>query len=564
VDEFSAWTHPPADPGLPAITVDAVVQSQRRLIERLRQLVTHRAEPFDLFYLQPIVAVARYVHLLPASACEQYAGPGGLFRCCLEMAFHCRQAAEGRIFATTDSTESRHALEPRWRYAAFLSGLLCELYGPLSQAVVSDAQGRVWPKFMESLDTWVEQHGIERYFVCWHASSASGGSGAEGAAILGEIVPREQLAWLAAGAPEIVRDVFAIGLGQDAVHSPVLADLVHTVRELVLQAEAGTRRSRYGRLRVGHQLESHLLDALRSRVESGDWPLHNGAAGPWWFGEDGLYLAWPSAAEGVREHVVQLGLQGVPRSAFTLAEMLGKAGVLVPAADGQWLHKLLVSDPKLTDLPVYRTALRFKEAAAILGYTEACCLPRQFSAERVLLSLVRPTEAGLDPAPSAPQGPASLTLAQAAAAEPARTAPSSAVQSIIDLPKARAAAAPEPQAPVLLPSVPAPLVQPRRLGGKHALLQPQLLADWRELFQGGATHLLTGLPGERLAVSEDLLTRHALDLLAVVSQLEHKGLLGRGDWQGRATRIGLLPFADGPKLGFVLNASAAKAWGFFE
>lgn len=558
VDELR---YPPVDPGLPAASIKAIVHSQHGLIERLRQVVVSPIEPFDTYYLRPIEAVARYVHLLPASGFEHFSGPGGLFRLCVEMAFHCRQAADGRIFVPTGSAETRHQLEPRWRYAAFLSGLLCEIYRPLRSAIVTDRNGRPWPKFMESLEDWLDTRRVDRYFITWQAGALTVSGGAEGAAILGEIVPREQLAWLNAGSPGIVREVFSVALGQARGGDSVLGDLVQTMRERILQADALTRRSRYGHLRLGHHLEPHLLDALRSRLASGEWPLHNGIDGPFWYGTDGLYLAWPSSAELLRQYAEAQGLAGVPRSAFTLAELLGQAGLLVPASSGQWLWKLLVSDPGPTRSPVYRTALRFRHPGALFGYLQPSCLPRPFAAQSLLQEPAHPSQEGLGGlcVPSASHAPALLVVP--AVAGPATPQGSGGSPPVRAAGSAGTSGRPPNLASGRRPDgLPPDGSKSRRPDLPHPC-HAELFSEWRALHDARAEHLLVALPGGRIAIAEECLAQHALDLVSVVSDMERHGWLGRGDWHGRATRIGLLPFAGGAKLGFVLNASAAQAWG---
>ena len=137
--------YPPVDPGLPAASTEAVVQSQADLLRRLRKIVSVDDAVFDERYLAPIRALAAEIHLLPASAHDEFAGPGGLFRLCLEVAVFSTQAADGRIFTPDENVERRHALEPRWKYACFLAGLTCELYRPLAFAVVAE-------KFIRDLD----------------------------------------------------------------------------------------------------------------------------------------------------------------------------------------------------------------------------------------------------------------------------------------------------------------------------------------------------------------------------------------------------------------------------
>jgi len=328
--------YPPADPGLPAVAVADILASQSSLIARLRLAVGGDDATFAALHLAPIEALARYVHLLPASAHAHFAGAGGLFRQCLECAFFCAQAAGGRVFVATGPSDHRQALEPRWRHAAFLAGLTCELRPPLAQAVVCDDAGREWPRFLGGLDAWIDDLGLARYHVNW-LPAARGTGHAEAAAVVGRILPAESLAWLSDGEPDITRSLFAVVLDQREAGESPLGELVDAVRREVLRNEAGRRPSRYGLLRVGHHLEAHLLDAIRARVECGDWRPGDepGAMLSW---RDGaLHLRWPDAAATIVADLVARGLPGIPRASGTLVDCLSMAGLLATDSEGRWV-----------------------------------------------------------------------------------------------------------------------------------------------------------------------------------------------------------------------------------
>jgi len=348
--------YPPVDPGLPAVPVEAILASQQELIDRLRHVAAFDEPAFQRRCLLPIEGVARYIHLLPASAFEHFAGPGGLFRLCLEMAFYSRQAAEGRVFAPTASAESRRQLEPRWRYACFLAGLLSELHRPLGAMVVTDGAGRSWPTFLGSLDAWLRAVGAVHYHVAWLGRAPGAPASAEGAAVIGDIVPKDALSWLNEASPELITEVFGTALGQTVSRGAVSAVLQAT-RERVFHVDASTRRSRYGQLRIGHHLELHLIDAIRHRVAAGQWAA-DPRQGPLWFGADGLFLEWPVAADAIRGDVLRNGAAGIPLCAFTMAEALGRAGLLTEASPSDWLWRVH-ADPG--DPTRWRTALKFAE-----------------------------------------------------------------------------------------------------------------------------------------------------------------------------------------------------------
>jgi len=328
--------YPPADPGLPAVAVADILASQSALIARLRRAVGGDDELFAALHLAPIEALARYVHLLPASAHAHFAGAGGLFRQCLECAFFCAQAAGGRVFVATGPSDHRHALEPRWRHAAFLAGLTCELRPPLAQAVVCDDAGREWPRFLGGLDSWIDDLGLARYHVNW-LPAARGAGHAEAAAVVGRILPAESLAWLSDGEPDITRSLFAVVLDQREAGESPLGDLVDAVRREVLRNEAARRPSRYGLLRVGHHLEAHLLDAIRARVECGDWRPSEEAGAMLSWREGALHLRWPEAAATIVADLVARGLPGIPLASGTLVDCLSMAGLLAVDAEGRWI-----------------------------------------------------------------------------------------------------------------------------------------------------------------------------------------------------------------------------------
>jgi conjugal transfer pilus assembly protein TraI len=332
----SAFVYPPVDPGLPAVAVEDIVASQSMLIARLRSAVGGDEASFAALHLAPVEALARYVHLLPASAHAHFAGAGGLFRQCLECAFFCAQSAAGRVFVASGPSAERHALEPRWRHAAFLAGLICELRQPLAESVVCDDAGREWPRFLGGLDAWIDDLGLSRYHVNWLPGARRPGH-AEAAAVVGRILPSESLAWLSDGAPEITQALFAIALGQREAGDSPLGELVDIVQREVLRHEAVRRPSRYGLLRVGHHLESHLLDAIRARVECGDWHPGEEPGAMLSWREGALHLRWPEAAAVIVSDLVARGLTGIPRASGTLVDCLAMAGLLAADGCGRWV-----------------------------------------------------------------------------------------------------------------------------------------------------------------------------------------------------------------------------------
>lgn len=595
------FQYPPVDPGLPAVEVADIVQSQAELIGRLRRAVSCDDATFRARYLSPIEAVARYVHLLPASAGDAFAGPGGLFRLCLEIGFFCAQAADGRIYTPTADVETRHKLEPRYKYATFLAGLTCELYRPLAAAIITDRTGRQWPKFLGSLEEWLVEHGVDRYYVSWQNSGKTGASGAEGAAVIGAVLPKDELAWLDAGTPQIVREVHAVALGRSRPGDSILGDVVEAIRRKVLQHDQATRRSRYGRLRVGHHLEVHLIDGLRELVADG--VLRKSADGGLWYGTDGLYLEWPAAAPALLALLDKRGLAGLPRHPLTIAEVLGQAELLVPADGGSWMWTILTGSGKPGEMEK-RTALRVREPVALLGYVELQPEARPYAEYLVGKSAEDPgdTQQAVAqlytlPIASEPAAPSQSSLApsvqvdrqdppvgeRSAGAtdepEPAHRGASARPRPIEEagnaahrrgqVPAGDARPAP-PQAQAGESAAAFDAQRPPSPAMRVKATARQLLSDseaemigrWIDRFRSGRTEAVIELPGRAIAISQDTLIDDDLEIGQVVLLMDKQKWLGSIPNAARGVRVGDIPFGDGKKPGFVLHADAASLLGF--
>lgn len=591
--------YPPSDPGIPAVDIDAVLRSQADLLTELKRIVSTSDETFETRYMRPIRALAEQVHLLPASAHDAFSGPGGLFRLSLEIATYSTRAADGRIFTPDANVEARHALEPMWKYGVFLAGLCCELYRALGACTVTNRDGAEWPKFLTPLGGWLRSGKLDRYFVTWLSDTRGPVSGAEGAAVIAKIIPEDELSRLQNASSIIVRDVMGVALGQTKPNDSILADTVHRQRDRVLQRDEATRRSRYGRLQVGHHLEPYLLDAIRHFVETGKWDASSDR-GPIYYGTDGLYVEWPKAFPEVRGHLVALGIQGIPASATTAAEILGKANAVISQDSGQWLWKIVTSEPRI-DVPMETTtALRFRDAGVLLGMHEPKNRGRPFSESLV----VRISEAAATAAPSA-------TAPANDAAKVYATLPSVANVVTDDQPSTgdqKSAAATPPPAPAAarVPGkeqprsgeegdaaktiapiahearpgpVPAPATTqpagvaaapaksfaahlPEALRARLRAADAEMLGRWVQQYKAGKTENVCDYSGRQVAVSKDYIESLDLEFANVVATIEKNHWLGRPDGGARGARVANIQFGDAEKMGVVLTSEAVNQLGF--
>lgn len=340
--------YPPVDHGISFGSAEAVLSTQSELIKRLKLLSGLPAADFERLYGGVLRSLAKHVDLLPASESGTHMGAGGLFRLALEIGFFSRQACEAVLFAGRAGVELRRDLEPRWRYATFLAGLCCELHRPLSRMIVVTENGAEWPVHRMGLSEWLESVMASRYFIQWvrEGDSFAGGS----ATLLAtKIIPESSLQYLQEGHPNIIPSML------DAIVAEVsknkdnqIAEIISRIRRKVIERDQVLAPQNYGKLTVGSQLEPHLVDAMRQLVASGVWAI-NVKKSRIWFGKDGLYVVWRTAAKEIIEVLERGSVSGIPRDATTIAEVLLRAGVLVAdkSNDLYWKIKTPLSDNEL-------------------------------------------------------------------------------------------------------------------------------------------------------------------------------------------------------------------------
>ncbi|MGH8435376.1 MAG: MobH family relaxase [Pseudomonas sp.] len=398
------------------IEPECLLEAVSGTIRRLRELTASDRAQFEASYLQPIQNLAHLVHLLPASASEHYSGSGGLFRLCVDLAFYALQSADGKIFTPNDSVEQRHKNEPRWRYATFQAALSCQVFRSLTLMTVTNDRGEEWPRFTTTLYEWLRQSCATRYYVKWHQPSNI--TGAEGAAVLAKVTPKERMDWLAQGDVQIVRDMHQVAMGASHQSDSIMANVMSTIVRRVIDMDESTRRSRYGLLTVGMHAEPYVLDAMRDAIESGIWKV-NQVGSPVWYGSDGLFIEWPAGHSAVLAHFERNGLRGMPRSSISLAEILGKSGVVISAESGLWVRDVMVPMEQGGPRTRRSTALRFVDAQAIFGHMPVEHTKWPYGAELVTAEM----QAGVNLQPEKPDRPSKATPAMQPAPDVPQTEP---------------------------------------------------------------------------------------------------------------------------------------------
>lgn len=317
-----------SDPGFEALALDVVLAEHGALLGRIKLCFGADRATFERELMPLVRAYAGYVHLLPATADNYFHTPGGLLQLGLETAFFSLQGTDAHIFSGRATISERRELEPRWRVATFIGGLCCELHRALSHLIVTSAAGEEWPAYLGGLADWLSSRRIDRYFVRWRPKVRE--SRGLGLFALPHVVPAELMQMLGHGNTIVLPQLMASigGVPQYREHN-MLDELVRRSMALVIDRNLLANADRYGTPQYGSHLERYLVDALRRLAAGHSAWTPNRDKSRVWFGPDGLFLAWPGAAEDVLSLLESDQLAGIPKSPHTLLELLLDAGVFL-------------------------------------------------------------------------------------------------------------------------------------------------------------------------------------------------------------------------------------------
>jgi conjugal transfer pilus assembly protein TraI len=434
VPQSASSPYSASDPGFAAMLVEDLLAQNADLIARIKLCYGVDRETFERDVVTLIYRYATYVHLLPATADNYFSSPGGLLQLGLETGFFSLQGTDAHIFSGRSTISVRRQLEPRWRHATFIAGLCCELHRVLSHLIVTDADGEQWPSYLHPLAKWLADRGAQRYFLRWRPQAME--TRGLGVFALPHVVPPEVLQHLSEDnaiiVPHLMASIGGVPLYRDR---NVLDELVRRSLALVIDRNLVANADRYGSPQFGSHLERYLVDALR-RLASGNsaW-IPNREKSRVWFGADGLFLVWPSAAEDVHKLLEADQLPGIPKAPETILELLLGAGVFIAqdAAQATWTIQPPGAKALLDCVKVATPAILFagidpappaleQKLARRPGETEHASPPA------VPLATVKPgTQLSLIPTvPASPPAPVAQTAADHDALsnpEPSKAAP---------------------------------------------------------------------------------------------------------------------------------------------
>ena len=358
--------YPPFMKGLPATHPDKLIDTQRELIDQIREAGLASPDIFERFYVDSLRRFASYAHLLPASQTHHHRGAGGLLRHAAEVALWSLQSGDRVLLPGEQAPRRRRELEPRWHLAVFLAALCHDAGKPITDLTVTSRDGaNVWNPFVEDLYSWAERHGVDRYFLHWRENRAKKHT-VVSPLILERIVSQKGLAWISEGGNDLV-----IWMMETINGHPSAENLIH---DLVIRADQASVEKDLRSLGVaftGYEIclpvERFLVDIMRRLVLEGTWRINEPGSRLWHI--DGhLYLVWPVAGEEIAAVINQEKIPGLPRTPSSILDMLVDrklASIREDIVEGErlWVIAPAVLAAKIPNIRL--TAIRLRDTALV-------------------------------------------------------------------------------------------------------------------------------------------------------------------------------------------------------
>lgn len=377
--------YPPFMKGLPATDPAKLIETQRELIDQIREAGLASPDIFERFYLESLRRFASYAHLLPASQTHHHRGAGGLLRHAAEVALWSLQSGDRVLLPGEQAPRRRRELEPRWHLAVFLAALCHDVGKPVTDLVVSNRDGgRVWNPFAEDICAWANRHGVDRYFLHWRENRGKKHT-IVSPLIVERIIGQDGLTWISEGGNELVIWMLETINGHPSAENPI-HDLVIRSDQVSVERDLRSLGVAFTGYEIGLPVERFLVDIMRRLVRDGNWRI-NDPGSRLWHMDGHLYLIWPIAGEEIAAVINQEKIPGMPRTPNSILDMLidrKLANIREDQVEGNryWVIAPAVLAEKIPNIRL--TAIRLRDTTLVIDPAPPSVQGKVFDQEKQL------------------------------------------------------------------------------------------------------------------------------------------------------------------------------------
>ena len=294
-------------------------------LNALRLESGYNSDQFEELVRSAFLNTAEWIHCLPATRAENHSEAGGLLRLAVETACLAFRRADGKFLAGPVSSDVRHRERDRvWRYATLLGGMVRSVGRCVTHLRVTSTAGQLtWNPLQEGLWTWERRVGATRFQIDWRDGTDARPTASASAWLASRIIPNYALAYLQSADDTLPELLLRVINGDRAGR---VCEIVDEAYQAAIDQDIARRGGDDATVKVGVQLEYRLLEALRALVRE-KWTL-NSPGSRLWCTQQGVFLNWKPAVNDMLVRMRAEGINGLPRDADVIAELLIGHGVL--------------------------------------------------------------------------------------------------------------------------------------------------------------------------------------------------------------------------------------------
>lgn len=394
-----ASRYPAAPPAVRAIAPAELLEEHAALITTIRDSLPLTLPDFDRLVRPPLLRMAEWWHLLPASESHHHAEIGGGLRHSLEVAMHAARGADGRKLASHLTPSKQVHYQRRWQVATMFAGLLHDLGKPLVDLRVTDPDGeRTWQPARGSLWEWLQAHQLPCYYFYWEQVPRGTRHQSAAVELARDVLGPETRAFLAEDDTDDIWSSLRNVLGSKGELPGAMGAVAGGADRASVDAYESARRAKPLYLQTNHpsSLQVRVLHVLRRRLETGTWRV--GLEGPLHWNGERLAAYFPDVMTVIAADLRLQGDRAFPHERADFARALADAGFFEVPQGGEPLaapvFNMVVPG---SGQPARRIVLFTRHEGVLEGTTVDQVTP--FRIEKVGDAPPSPVEAESAPAP---------------------------------------------------------------------------------------------------------------------------------------------------------------------
>lgn len=339
---------------IPILSAEQIIDGLglAQTIKSIGRLAGAGSEYFTTLYLPALHRFAEAVQLVPASASNHHAGPGGLVVHTFEVidiALRLRQSYNLPQYSTP---ETIYAQEHVWTYSVFAAALLHDVGKTICSTRIQIGDDEYWTPYQGS----ILKSGATHYRVNFISSRYK--LHTQLASTCFNILPAKGRAWLAQY-PNVLAQLSAWLVGD--YHE------FGAIGEIVRQADS---RSASQNLKIGGDrkrfpgapsvpMVDRLTTALRQLLDDGSLKINRAEGAAGWCDGQYTYLVCGTVADAVKHCLYESGATDIPSDNTRIFDVWADHGYALETPDGRAIWRLTINDALTLTVLKFETARLF-------------------------------------------------------------------------------------------------------------------------------------------------------------------------------------------------------------